>query len=145
MFSRTTLVTEGSGSPYRLQRDARKFPSPCSSEWDVFLTLLVSQNPLLTAYDNNSNNFKPGIVSYSFLSSLLKNASQHEPILKYTNVAKINWAVLRDISGGTTRRKKLHFTYLFWFCQTTRSFAVVITSWNFFTQWTRIKEVDSSC
>ena len=55
-----------------------------------------------------------------------------------------NHAILRDISCGTTC-KKLHFTYLF-FYQTTRSFAaVVITSWNFFTQWTSFQEVDSSC
>ena len=40
--------------------------------------------------------------------------------------------------------KKLHFTYLF-VCQTTRSLAaVVITSWDFFTQSTSFQGVDSS-
>ena len=41
-----------------------------------------------------------------------------------------NHAILRDISCGTTC-KKLHFTYLFY--QTTPIFAVVTTSWNFFS------------
>ena len=79
---------------------------------------------------NNSNNFKPGIVSYPYYWKTLQGYSVSQLIHKWCK----NHAILRDISAGTTCRKKLHSTYLF-FCQTTpRSFAVVVTSWNFFTQ-----------
>ena len=54
-----------------------------------------------------------------------------------------NHTILGDISCCTTC-KNLHFTYLF-FYQTTWSFAaVVITRWNFLTQWTSFQEVDLS-
>ena len=69
--------------------------------------------------------FKPGIVSYP---NYLKNAPSMSQLIH--NCRK-NHAILRDISCGTTC-KKLHFTYLF-FYQTTPIFAVVTTSWNFFS------------
>ena len=52
-----------------------------------------------------------------------------------TNVAKITRF------PGMTTCKKLNITYLFIY-QTSRSFAVVITSWNFFAQSTNTLKVD---
>ena len=87
-------------------------------------------------------NFKPGIVSYPNYWKTVPSMSQL--IHKCRKNHAINSSRHYFISCGTTC-KKLHFTYLF-FYQTTRSFAaVLITSWNFFTQWTSFQEVDSSC
>ena len=69
-----------------------------------------------------------------------KTLSRHEPT---HNCRKKTHVILRDISWYHYTCKNVNISYLF-FYYITRSSAVVITSWNPFTQWTSIWNVYSA-